>query len=119
MFCRPYTGELSSDPERKLALPDPTLPSGNIPSGYLGHAVNMISLEFHHLQTTTASHGLRETLFYCLFGELQVYETRENMKMAKACIKHGAVSLDGGIMRGNGVLSLGHQVCTLHLPISL
>ncbi|XP_057463870.1 structural maintenance of chromosomes flexible hinge domain-containing protein GMI1 [Actinidia eriantha] len=115
---RPYTGELSSDSERKLALPDPTLPSGNIPSGYLGHAVNMISLEFHHLHTTISGHGLRETLFYCLFGELQVYETRENMKMAKACIKHGAVSLDGGIMRGNGVLSLGHREPEICFPVT-
>ncbi|KAL7003616.1 hypothetical protein U1Q18_004767 [Sarracenia purpurea var. burkii] len=107
---RPYAGELGSDPDRKLALPDPTLPSGNTPSGYLGYAVNMMSLDFHHLNTRTdAGYGLRETLFYCLFGELQVYETRENMKMAKAFIKHGAVSLDGGIVRGNGVLSLGHR----------
>lgn len=107
---RPYTGEVGSDLDRKLALPDPTLPNGNTPSGYLGYAVNLVNLECHHLQAwTDAGHGLRETLFYCLFGEIQVYETREDMKKAKAFIKHGAVSLDGGIMRGNGVVSLGHR----------
>ncbi|KAI8565060.1 hypothetical protein RHMOL_Rhmol03G0231500 [Rhododendron molle] len=109
---RPYTGKLGSDRERnrKLALPDPTLPDGNLPSGYLGYAVNLINLESHHLQAwMNAGHSLRETLFYGLFGEIQVYETREHMKRAKPFIKHGAVSLDGGIMRGNGVLSFGHR----------
>ena len=63
---------------------------------YLGYAVNMINIDVHHLNARTyASHGLWETLFYSLLGELQVYETRKNMKMAKAYIKHGAVSLDG------------------------
>lgn len=110
LYCRPYTGEVGSDLDRKLALPDPILPNGNTPSGYLGYAVNLVNMECHHLQAwTDAGHGLRETLFYCLFGEIQVYETREDMKKAKAFIKHGAVSLDGGIMRGNGVLSLGHR----------
>ncbi|THG10125.1 hypothetical protein TEA_027990 [Camellia sinensis var. sinensis] len=115
---RPYTGELGDDPERKLALPDPTLPNGNTPSGYLGYAVNMVGLDARHLHIrTNTGHGLRETLFYCLFGNLQVYETRENMKMAKACIKHGAVSLDGGIMKGNGVLSLGHWESEICFPV--
>lgn len=115
---RPYTGELGHDPERKLALPDPTLPNGNTPSGYLGYAVNMVGLDARHLHIrTNTGHGLRETLFYCLFGNLQVYETRENMKMAKTCIKHGAVSLDGGIMKGNGVLSLGHWEPEICFPV--
>lgn len=110
LYCRPYTGKLGSDPDRKLELPDPTLPDGNLPSGYLGYAVNLVNLESHHLQAwTNAGHSLRETLFYGLFGEIQVYETREHMKRAKPFIKHGAVSLDGGIMRGNGVLSFGHR----------
>ncbi|XP_058206197.1 structural maintenance of chromosomes flexible hinge domain-containing protein GMI1 isoform X3 [Rhododendron vialii] len=107
---RSYTGKLGSDPDRKLALPDPTLSDGNLPSGYLGYAVNLVNLESHHLQAwTNAGHSLRETLFYGLFGEIQVYETREHMKRAKPVIKQGAVSLDGGIMRGNGVLSFGHR----------
>ncbi|XAR52204.1 hypothetical protein NMG60_11020146 [Bertholletia excelsa] len=113
---RPYKGKLSR--EGKLALPDPILQSGNIPSGYLGYAVNMVNLDVCHLHTrTNAGHGLRETLFYCLFGELQVYETREAMKMAKACIKHGAVSLDGGIIRGNGIISLGNWEPVICFPV--
>ena len=109
LFGRPYTGELGCDPQRKLALPDPILPNGKAPQGYLGYAVNMIYLDAIHLHMRTATgHGLRETLFYRLFGELQVYENREDMEMANSYIKQGAVSLDGGIMRGNGVLSLGY-----------
>lgn len=78
------------------------------PPGYLGYAINMIYLEDVHLcMRTVSGHGLRETLFYRLFGELQVYETREHIKMAHPFINEGAVSLDGGILRGNGLLSLG------------
>ena len=95
LFCRCYTGELGNDPERKLSLPDPILPSGNPPSSYLGYAVNMINLDVEHLETRTeTSQSLRETLFYCLFGELQVYETREYMKMAKACIMLQLLNID-------------------------
>lgn len=86
----------------------PLLPTGQVPPGFLGYAVNLINIDVHCIDTrTNRGHGLRETLFYLLFGELQVYETRESMKGACSCIKHGAVSLDGGIMKGNGVLSLG------------
>ncbi|KAK9292711.1 hypothetical protein L1049_020690 [Liquidambar formosana] len=104
---RPYMGDfIDNDPQRKLALPSPTSPTGEIPLGFLGYAVNMIDI--HHLGImTSAGNGLRETLFYRLFGDLQVYETREHMKQARACIKHGAVSLDGGIARGDGVIYLG------------
>lgn len=109
MYCRPYTGDFEgSDPQRKLALPDPVLPSGIAPDGFLGYAVNMVDLDIHHLHTvTSAGHGLRETLFYCLFGELQVYKTREDMLAARSCIKHGAISLDGGILKQSGVISFG------------
>lgn len=97
------------DPRRMLNLRDPTLPNGKIPPGFLGFAVNMIDLESCHLDTRTFSgHDLRDTLFYRLFGELQVYETREFMKRARPYIKHSAVSLDGGIIRGNGIFSFGH-----------
>ncbi|XP_052192848.1 structural maintenance of chromosomes flexible hinge domain-containing protein GMI1 [Diospyros lotus] len=112
---RPYTGEVGT---QGLSLPLPTLPGGNTPPGFLGYAVNMINLGFHHMYTRTeAGHGLRETLFYCLFGELQVYETRENMKIARSCIKHGAVSLDGGIMRANGVLAVGQWEPEIQFPV--
>lgn len=105
---RPYMNVSSIDPQRKLALPDPTLPNGAKPVGYLGYAVNLINLPVDHLYTRTgAGHGLRETLFYRLFGELQVYETREYMELAKSYVQQGAVSLDGAIMRGNGAVCLG------------
>nr|GMC58205.1 protein defective in meristem silencing 3 [Ipomoea batatas] len=109
MIClndiRPYTGELSIDPQRMLAMVKPALPNGESPPGFLGYAVNMIHISAKHLQFRTASgHGLRETLFYRLLGELQVYANRDCMSMASSCSnKHPAVSLDGVIMRGNGV----------------
>lgn len=108
-FGRPYSGDFCSDPQRNLGLPIPSLPNGKPPPGFLGYAVNMIDLDVNFRQWRTASgHGLRETLFYRLFGELQVYENRECMSRASSCIKDNAVSLDGGIMRGNGVISLGY-----------
>nr|XP_011470198.1 PREDICTED: protein DEFECTIVE IN MERISTEM SILENCING 3-like [Fragaria vesca subsp. vesca]XP_011470199.1 PREDICTED: protein DEFECTIVE IN MERISTEM SILENCING 3-like [Fragaria vesca subsp. vesca]XP_011470200.1 PREDICTED: protein DEFECTIVE IN MERISTEM SILENCING 3-like [Fragaria vesca subsp. vesca]XP_011470201.1 PREDICTED: protein DEFECTIVE IN MERISTEM SILENCING 3-like [Fragaria vesca subsp. vesca] len=113
VFClediRPYTGDFDrSDPQRKLALPDPVLPSGMAPDGFLGYAVNMVDLDSHHIHTvTSAGHGLRETVLYCLLGELQVYDTREDMLAAHDCIKHGAISLGGGILKQNGVTSFG------------
>ncbi|XP_055825977.1 structural maintenance of chromosomes flexible hinge domain-containing protein GMI1 [Solanum dulcamara] len=103
---RPYTRGVSSDPQRELALPHLTLSNGKTPPGFLGYAVNMIFLPAEHLQFRTASgHGLRETLFYRLLGKLQVYRSREQLYMASSCIEDGAVSLDGGMMRGNGVVS--------------
>lgn len=88
-----------------LAMVKPALPNGESPPGFLGYAVNMIHISAKHLQFRTASgHGLRETLFYRLLGELQVYANRDCMSMASSCSnKHPAVSLDGVIMRGNGV----------------
>ncbi|KAJ8554297.1 hypothetical protein K7X08_024975 [Anisodus acutangulus] len=56
---------------------------------------------------TASGHGLGETLFYRLLGKLQVYKSREHLYMASSCIEDGAVSLDGGMMRGNGVVSAG------------
>jgi hypothetical protein len=35
------------------------------------------------------------------------------MLEARHCIKHGAVSLDGGILRDNGVVSLGFGYLSL------
>ncbi|XP_027110064.2 structural maintenance of chromosomes flexible hinge domain-containing protein GMI1-like isoform X5 [Coffea arabica] len=115
---RPYAGDFSSDPQRYLSLPEPTLPNGKPPPGFLGYAVNMIELDVNFWFWRTASgHGLRETLFYRLFGELQVYENRQCMNMASCCIKAGAVSLDGGILRGNGVISLGHREPDVKFPV--
>lgn len=117
---RPYIGGFQdNDPQRKLNIPNPILPTGEMPPGFLGYAVNMVDLESHHLLTrTTAGHGLRETLFYCLFGELQVYQTREDMKKACFYARHGAVSLDGGIMKGNGVISFGCREPQIWFPVA-
>ncbi|ONK71070.1 uncharacterized protein A4U43_C04F4410 [Asparagus officinalis] len=118
---KPYKGGLKkNDPQRKLALPNPLLPSQGIPAGFLGYAVNMIELDVHHLNTRTArGYGLRETLFYRLLGEAQVYETREHMRMAAGCIKHGALSLDGGIMKDNGVIFLGDHEPAVRFPVAV
>ncbi|KAL6127231.1 hypothetical protein ACLB2K_075272 [Fragaria x ananassa] len=103
----------------KLALPDPVLPSGMAPDGFLGYAVNMVDLDSHHIHTvTSAGHGLRETVLYCLLGELQVYKTREDMLAARACIKHGAISLDGGILKQNGVTSFGVGNVEIRFPVA-
>ncbi|KAJ0765096.1 putative histidine kinase/HSP90-like ATPase superfamily [Helianthus annuus] len=99
---------VDKDVEGKLLFPDPRLPNGSTPAGFLGYAVNMINIDADHLDTKTDSGcGLRETLFYRLFGDTQVYETRDDMKRAISCIKDGAISMDGGILRGNGAVSLG------------
>ncbi|KAM7504877.1 hypothetical protein LguiB_003781 [Lonicera macranthoides] len=113
----PYEGEVDSDPQMKLALPDPVLPNGKRPPGFLGYAVNMVHLGKHLHMRTTSGHGLRETLFYRLFGKLQVYESRDFMKIAYPCIKEGAVSLDGGIFIGNGVISLGNWEPDIQFPV--
>ncbi|KAJ4850803.1 hypothetical protein Tsubulata_009795 [Turnera subulata] len=116
---RPYTGQVDlSDQQRKLDMPDPALPDGNKPPGFKGYAVNMVNLDTDHLHTrTTAGHGLRETVLYRLLGELQVYETREQMKQARSCIQHGAVSLDGGILRGNGMITIGRGRPEICFPV--
>ncbi|KAH9724082.1 Structural maintenance of chromosomes flexible hinge domain-containing protein GMI1 [Citrus sinensis] len=116
---RPYSGKFgSNDPQRKLALPAPTLPKGNIPAGFVGYAVNMVNLDDHHMHIrTSAGNGLRETLLYRLFGKLQVYKTRKDMIEAHTCIRHGAVSLDGGILKEDGIISLGCGNPTICFPI--
>ncbi|KAL2318142.1 hypothetical protein Fmac_032018 [Flemingia macrophylla] len=107
---RPYTGRVHvNDSQKRLALANPRMPNGVTPEGFIGYAVNMIDLDLNYLQTTTAlGHGLRETVLFNLFKKLQVYDRRESMMAARACIEDGAVSLDGGILRENGILSLGH-----------
>ncbi|KAL0304417.1 UNVERIFIED_CONTAM: Nicotinamide/nicotinic acid mononucleotide adenylyltransferase [Sesamum radiatum] len=115
---RPITSEPSTNPQELLPLQKPTLPNGYVPQGFMGYAVNMISIEASHLRWRTKSgHGLRETLFYRLFGELQVYRNRDCMMAAQSCIKNGAVSLDGVVMRGNGLVSLGHWEPDILFPV--
>ncbi|KAJ8536892.1 hypothetical protein K7X08_035293 [Anisodus acutangulus] len=115
---RPFTQGVSSDPQRGLTLPQPILSNGETPPGFLGYAVNMIFLPAEHLHFRTASgHGLRETLFYRLLGKLQVYKSREHLYMASSCIEDGAVSLDGGMMRGNGVVFAGSKEPYILFPV--
>ncbi|KAJ6411008.1 hypothetical protein OIU84_007708 [Salix udensis] len=115
VFClenlRPYCGEfVVDDPQRKLDLLKPKLPNGECPPGFIGFAVNMINVEFTNLFFLTGSgYGLRETLFYNLFSRLQVYKTRKDMVLAIPCISDGAISLDGGMMKGTGIFSLGNR----------
>ncbi|KAK9060856.1 hypothetical protein SSX86_018036 [Deinandra increscens subsp. villosa] len=106
---RPYVGEfIPSDAQNRLALLKPKLPNGESPQGFLGFAVNMIHLDVAHLLPLTSDgHGLRETLFYNLFSRLQVYKTRAHMLQALPFLSHGAVSLDGGLIRSNGVIVFG------------
>ncbi|KAF8015621.1 hypothetical protein BT93_H1210 [Corymbia citriodora subsp. variegata] len=108
---RPYSGDfVADDLQRRLDLFQPRLPSGECPPGFLGFAVNMINIETNHLVCLTPNgHGLRETLFYHLFSQTQVYRTRVDMLCARPLISDGAISLDGGIIRGPGVYSLGKR----------
>ncbi|XP_068666639.1 protein DEFECTIVE IN MERISTEM SILENCING 3-like [Aristolochia californica] len=118
---RPYLGQfLVDDPQRKLALLNPRLPNGESPRGFLGFAVNMIHVDNVHFSYVTAEgHGLRETLFYSIFSRLQVYKTRAAMQVALPCITEGAVSLDGGIIKGPGVFSLGtRKDLEVRFPVS-
>ncbi|KAK9704705.1 hypothetical protein RND81_07G006000 [Saponaria officinalis] len=113
VFCleslRPYAGEIVADnPQRRLDILNPRLPSGDIPAGFLGFAVNMVHIDRSHLYCLASGGcGLRETLFYNLFSRLKVYRTRAEMLLALPCITDGAVSLDGGMISATGVFSLG------------
>ncbi|KDP28478.1 hypothetical protein JCGZ_14249 [Jatropha curcas] len=108
---RPYAGGfIANDPQRKLSIEMPRLPDGICPTGFLGFAVNMVNLENANLLLVTANgHGLRETLLYTIFSHLQVYRSRSEMLLALPCITHGAVSLDGAMIRGNGFFALGNR----------
>lgn len=111
MTFRPYVGQhIADDLQRRLDLLKPKLPNGECPPGFLGFAVNMIQIDPAYLLCVTSyGHGLRETLFYSLFSRLQVYKTRADMISALPCISDGAVSLDGGIIRTQGIFNLGNR----------
>lgn len=112
-LIRPYTGGFHLNTKQKpLALPFPHS------KGFRGFAVNMINLSPESLTIVTKhGHGLRETLFYRLFGELQVYETRDDMWQAIRHLKNGAISLDGGIIKGDGMLILGYSDPEVTFPV--
>lgn len=117
LFDRPYKGDLLwYSPQKELDLPCSFPPHVERPKGFKGFAVNMINLSDEILNVTTPSgHGLRETLFYSLFGELQVYETRNDMDQAMDYLNGGAISLDGGVVKGKGKLFLGYRSVVLLL----
>ncbi|VYS67775.1 unnamed protein product [Arabidopsis thaliana] len=107
---RPWKdGLLENDPQKKLAMVDPELPNGDPIPGFKDYAVNMIDLGPEELTIQTNSgYGLRETLFYNLFGNLQVYETQKQVEAALPHINGcGAVSLHGFIAIENGFIYSG------------
>ncbi|MCD7458073.1 hypothetical protein HAX54_037094 [Datura stramonium] len=117
---RPYAGKIvADDPQRRLAIPKPGLLELETPPGFLGFAVNMVDIDTANLYyVTSTGHGLRETLFYKLFSQLQVYKTRTDMLQALRFITHGAISLDGGIIKSDGVYSLGGSEVEIKFPKS-
>ncbi|XP_019195552.1 PREDICTED: protein DEFECTIVE IN MERISTEM SILENCING 3-like isoform X3 [Ipomoea nil] len=114
----PFAGNfIADDPEKRLDLQKPRLPNGQTPPGFLGFAVNMINVDSNNVYCVTSSDcGLRETLFYALFSSLQVYKTRAEMLRALPCINNGAVSLDGGMIKRNGIYSLGNREVDVEFP---
>ncbi|WOG90854.1 hypothetical protein DCAR_0310100 [Daucus carota subsp. sativus] len=108
-YLCPYVGDfITDDPQRRLDIPKPRLPNGEIPHGFIDYAVNMINIDRENLfNVTHDGHGLRETLFYHLFSHVQVYQTREDMMRAVPLIRNGALSLDGGMIMNKGDYALG------------
>ncbi|KAM0014533.1 hypothetical protein Hdeb2414_s0035g00729801 [Helianthus debilis subsp. tardiflorus] len=106
---RPYVGEfMPNDPQKRLDLSKPRLPNGETLAGFIGFAVNMIHIDDTNLfHLTNDGNGLRETIFYTLFSRLQVYNSRTEMIQALPCLYDGAISLDGRMIKGNEVYSLG------------
>lgn len=75
--------------------------------------MNMINLDDMHLSCVTIDgYGLRETLFFNLFSRLQVYKSRAEMLCAQPFITDGAVSLDGGVIKGCGLFCLGDRLAS-------
>lgn len=101
---------MKNDPQRRLAMVNPSLSNGDPIPGFKDYAVNMIELATGELDIQTKlGHGLRETLFYGLFGDLHVYETGRDLEAALPFISGSdAVSLDGLISKRNGLM---HSVC--------
>lgn len=69
--------------------------NGSIPAGFVGFAVNLFILNDEHVNLKTSNGGIRETLLYHLFKNLQVYETSRHLSQAKDAITSGGISLDG------------------------
>nr|XP_034592299.1 structural maintenance of chromosomes flexible hinge domain-containing protein GMI1 [Setaria viridis] len=114
----PYKGGLiRNSPQKELNLVGP-FRHVKKPKGFKGFAVNMINLSDENLNITTSSgHGLRETLLYSLFGVLQVYETRNDMFQDMDYLNGGAISLDGGVIKGKGKILLGYSDPKITFPV--
>ncbi|KAL0845609.1 hypothetical protein Bca101_018855 [Brassica carinata] len=114
-------GVVENDPQRKLTMDYPKLPGGDPIPGFQGYEVNMINLAEEELIIKTyEGHGLRETLFYGLFGKLQVYETQAQAEEALEHINgDGAVSLDGFIAKGKEFIYPGCSKPVIHFPITV
>ncbi|KAH7657902.1 hypothetical protein IHE45_17G050700 [Dioscorea alata] len=119
---RAYCGKFwADDPQKRLELLKPKLPNGKYPPGFLGFAVNMIDLDHDHLSyLTIKGHGLRETLFYSLFSHLQIYKSKAEMELAMPYIDEGAISMDGGMIKANGLFYLrGNKDDIVRFPTTL
>ncbi|KAJ0248647.1 hypothetical protein HA466_0157180 [Hirschfeldia incana] len=115
-------GVVENDPQRKLDMDDPQLTDGGPIPGFKGYAVNMIDLAEEELRIKTHDgYGLRETLFYSLFGKLHVYETKAQAEEALDYIGggDGAVSLDGFVANGDEVIRPGCSKTEIHFPITV
>ncbi|MCE3215450.1 hypothetical protein HAX54_002400 [Datura stramonium] len=117
---RPYAGNfIADDPQRRLDILKPRLPNGESPPGFLDFAVNMVNIDSVNLYCAKSTgYGLRETLFYNLFSHLHIYKTSDDMLQALPCIRHGAISLDGGMIKHDSVFSLGKRVIDVTFPKS-
>ncbi|CAH8342534.1 unnamed protein product [Eruca vesicaria subsp. sativa] len=115
------SGLVENDPQRRLAMVNPCLPNGDPIPGFKGYAVNMIELASGELEIQTSlGHGLRETLFYGLFGDLQVYETGKDIEAALPYINGvDAVSLDGVISKRKGYTFSGSWIPKVHFPVTV
>ncbi|KAL0890596.1 hypothetical protein Bca101_014579 [Brassica carinata] len=117
---RTWSGLVENDPQRRLAIVNPCLDNGDPIPGFKGYAVNMIELALGDLDIVTSGHGLRETLFYGLFGDLQVYETGKDFEAALPYLSGvDAVSLDGDIKIRDRYMFSGYCIPEIHFPITV
>ncbi|MCO5580545.1 hypothetical protein L7F22_034413 [Adiantum nelumboides] len=89
-----------SDLQKLLKLVQCKLIDGFVSRGFLGYAVNFMQLNEEH-------GGLRESPFYSLLKELQVYDARRNLFSAKSALTAGGTSLDGSMVQERGCEDFG------------
>ncbi|KAG0563617.1 hypothetical protein KC19_8G045600 [Ceratodon purpureus] len=98
-----------ADPQKLLNISPTTKPGIERLVGSLGYAVNMIHLNDDQLKIRILGRGLRESLFFVLFGYLEVFDTTNNMLRAWKNIRTTAVSLDGGLIRKRNQYEMGSR----------